>query len=249
MAHAGGARLGVYSNSKEAIDDAIMSGFKVIEIDISRTSDGELVLSHDFRPNMEWIYTSSQPSVQEFKDTKINDTLTPLTFAEFVREYSQRDEEVWYMIDPKENLGDFDFVQYAKANVPVEFLGRCVYQIYGIKELSKFVDDCPFGALHYCLDYFCKDGQRLEDVVALIPVWKRLGVHSVSFGDKNARTAELKDVIKLLRDNGIHVSVFGVNSEMNYLSWKDFGVDCINTDYLYPAVSGSGVRNITGSQK
>ncbi|MCR4820359.1 MAG: hypothetical protein K5838_04465 [Elusimicrobiales bacterium] len=49
IAHAGGAINGaVYTNSRESIENSINSGFKIIELDLDKTSDGEIAALHDW---------------------------------------------------------------------------------------------------------------------------------------------------------------------------------------------------------
>ena len=49
IAHAGGAIWGYrYTNSLEAIDTAYANGFRFIELDFELTSDGSVVLIHDW---------------------------------------------------------------------------------------------------------------------------------------------------------------------------------------------------------
>ena len=49
IAHAGGAINGaVYTNSRESIEKAVKNGFKMIELDLDKTSDGEIAALHDW---------------------------------------------------------------------------------------------------------------------------------------------------------------------------------------------------------
>ena len=47
IAHAGGVYPFVYSNCKEAVEDALKRGFKFIELDLLPTDDGQLIAAHD----------------------------------------------------------------------------------------------------------------------------------------------------------------------------------------------------------
>ena len=85
-AHAGGGCLHTYGNSKEAIEDSISKGFKVIEIDLDLTSDGVPVLSHRFRPGNQ-IQFDHRPTLSEFLSAPINGRYTPLTLQGLFNEF------------------------------------------------------------------------------------------------------------------------------------------------------------------
>ena len=47
IAHAGGVYPFIYSNCKEAVEDALERGFKFIELDLLPSDDGQLIAAHD----------------------------------------------------------------------------------------------------------------------------------------------------------------------------------------------------------
>ncbi len=83
IAHAGGCINGYeYTNSLEAVENAVSNGVRFIELDLLMTSDDKLVTGHD------WEFfrqiTNSKPSTEplsfaEYRKKKIHDTLTPIT--------------------------------------------------------------------------------------------------------------------------------------------------------------------------
>lgn len=83
IAHAGGCVNGYkYTNSLEAVENAINCGIRFIELDLLMTSDNKLVTGHD------WEFfrqaTNREPSTEplsfaEYRKKKIYDTLTPIT--------------------------------------------------------------------------------------------------------------------------------------------------------------------------
>lgn len=82
IAHAGGAINGaVYTNSRESIDKAVKNGFTMIELDLDKTSDGEIAALHD------WDYfrgiTGNEKNgkampPQKFLEQKIYGKYTPM---------------------------------------------------------------------------------------------------------------------------------------------------------------------------
>ena len=77
IAHAGGCvERYMYSNSLEAVTNALDHQVEYIELDLSITSDGQLVAWHDW--DFEWTHT---PTHAEFMARKIYDRFTPIDFA------------------------------------------------------------------------------------------------------------------------------------------------------------------------
>lgn len=90
IAHAGGGLAqGDYSNSKEALDQAVGNGIRLFELDFSWTSDGALAIGHDW--NAEYRYWNhlgwsawlksfySAPSSRSFAASTASFGLTRLT--------------------------------------------------------------------------------------------------------------------------------------------------------------------------
>lgn len=76
IAHAGGSVYRyMYSNSLEAVRNTLAHGFDFMELDLSVTSDGELVAWHDWQ--FEW---AEAPTHDEFMARKIYGLFTPIDF-------------------------------------------------------------------------------------------------------------------------------------------------------------------------
>ena len=76
IAHAGGSIYRyMYSNSLEAVRNTLAHGFDFMELDLSVTSDGELVAWHDWQ--FEW---TEAPTHDEFMARKIYGLFTPIDF-------------------------------------------------------------------------------------------------------------------------------------------------------------------------
>ena len=76
IAHAGGSVYRyMYSNSLEAVRNTLAHGFDFMELDLSVTSDGELVAWHDWQ--FEW---TEAPTHDEFMARKIYGLFTPIDF-------------------------------------------------------------------------------------------------------------------------------------------------------------------------
>ena len=81
VAHAGGAIYGYrFTNSLEALDKAYASGFRFAELDFERTTDGEIVLIHDWKSMCARLLgEAGQRSLEEFRAA---DTLAGLTLLD-----------------------------------------------------------------------------------------------------------------------------------------------------------------------
>lgn len=76
IAHAGGSVYRyMYSNSLEAVRNTLAHGYDFMELDLSVTSDGELVAWHDWQ--FEW---TGAPTHDEFMARKIYGLFTPIDF-------------------------------------------------------------------------------------------------------------------------------------------------------------------------
>ncbi|MFZ1932262.1 MAG: glycerophosphodiester phosphodiesterase family protein [Thermoguttaceae bacterium] len=86
IAHAGGG-IGkmAYTNSRDAFDANYRRGHRFFEFDLNWTSDGQLVLIHDWQGNFRDLFPTSKialpPSLDEFLRLKMRNNLTPISFA------------------------------------------------------------------------------------------------------------------------------------------------------------------------
>ncbi len=233
-AHAGGGRLHVYGNSQEAFDDAIASGFSIIEADVMMTVDHVPVMSHRFRPNNEIAFDST-PTATEFLSQKINGKYTPLTLDAFVARYAAA--SVYVALDPspsfRRQFGADYLLDYVKRFGNADFERRIIYQLSGIDDLTRFAFVDWKGAFHYNLDFDVSSAESGWRVEALIPALKALGVGSVSYVDMPV-TEALVEAVSRFVSAGIAVSVANVNSEERFRRLRQIGISCIDTDYLYP---------------
>src|SRR5450631_2076103 len=80
VAHAGGAVGGLpYTNSRQALDGSWERGFRLFEVDLSWTSDGQLVLLHDWGPTVQsvWGAPEGRRTLADFQALR-RTGLTPL---------------------------------------------------------------------------------------------------------------------------------------------------------------------------
>lgn len=133
VAHAGGAVNGVaYTNSREALDAHYALGYRVFELDFEWTSDGQLVLVHD------WTKTSWFAGVPahvfsygEFTSAARRDGLHSMTFDD-LREWLLAHNDALVVTDTKaSNLRLLTWLQLNGGAI----LPRLIVQIYRMAEL------------------------------------------------------------------------------------------------------------------
>jgi len=94
IAHAGGS-VGryMYSNSLEAVRNSLDHSMKYMELDLSVTSDGELVAWHDW--NFQW---TEAPTHEEFMSRKIYGLFTPMDF-QMIDSIMTTNPHLWLVTD------------------------------------------------------------------------------------------------------------------------------------------------------
>lgn len=227
-AHAGGGLLR-YGNAQESIDRSVAAGFGVVEIDISVTTDGVPVLSHNFRPDGEWLYDGF-PTLKQFLDQRLHDTLTPLTLEGCLERY--RSWQGLFCLDQSVQLrgSGFDFFAWMAEHVASEHRKNLVMQAYSFEDLRRLAVLGGFAGIHYCLDLFAYDAYELR---LLAEVLRAYGVGSVSIGDCPITDA-VRTSVGLLVSAGLRVGLYGINSKSRCRCWKEVGATVFDTDDLQP---------------
>ncbi|MDB5454097.1 MAG: hypothetical protein JWO33_2675 [Caulobacteraceae bacterium] len=164
IAHAGGATpQGVYCNCREAFDRSYARGFRLIETDFSTTTDGKIVLLHDWGPQYQFWFQRSKPlSHSEFTQSRVRVSYHPMDLAALV---------IWMGDHPKVRVvtdvkGDNLAMLQDLARTPVR--ERFIPQIYSADQID------PVRALGFKDVIFTNYRAHLprEKLEALLPrVW------------------------------------------------------------------------------
>lgn len=236
-AYAGGGRLHFYGNSKEAIDDSIKLGFKVIEVDVALTADGQPVLTHWFRPNYE-IQFDRRPTLQEFLATPVNGRFTPLSLKQLFEVYGGY--EGFFSIDPwfiHREGQKFDLPGYIESVTTVEQRSRIIYQVPDFGVARRIAG--RFASCHFSLPDDLDRKNGCWKVPYYIAAVTANDIHSVSLGDREI-TPLTVDLVRRLRSANVHVSIAGVDSVARYWKWREVGADIVNTRLLTPDMVRGG---------
>lgn len=148
IAHAGGAIDGyVYTNSLEALEQAVDNGYKYIEFDFRFTSDSVLVAAHtwsDFNRmtgNAQW--GDSVPSLAHFTAQKIYGRYTPMT-AEMINGYFMRNRNIYLVTD---KVSDPDIL----ARYFPDLRERMVVEAFSYEHYRELLRKGYFRVLYSCM--------------------------------------------------------------------------------------------------
>jgi glycerophosphoryl diester phosphodiesterase len=224
IAHAGGGVAGVtYSNSREALDHSYGKGLRLFEIDLSWTTDGHLVMVHDWQDSSrDWFPDVKTPlPLEEFKASKMTDGLTQMTLEDLYA-WLETHEDAYVVTDVKtRNLDALRVI----AETAGELEARFIPQIYDFSEFAP------------------ARGLGFEDVIFTVYRSKSTPLEVFSFGMSNElfavtlpeEWALALPLARLFEINGVFVYAHTVNSLDIWRELRAAGVSGIYTDYLTPA--------------
>jgi len=237
ISHALGG-IGEYTgtNSVEALEKAYRSGLRVFETDISVTSDGQLVLRHDWEAGTYNILgqaiPKSQPlepmSLQQFKSEKIQQRYTPMTFKELAAFMSEH-PDMLLVTDTKEDdsakaADIFKRIVHEAGQVDAQVLRRLIPQLYKQDNYEAVSSVYPFKQYIYTL---YMNGDSMNDVVSFASS-KGIGVVVM---DENRYTPEF---VQRLLDKGIYTYINTINDVDRIHALMSEGVKGVMTDFVVP---------------
>ena len=213
--------LYTYTNSKEALENSLNRGNKVIEIDFHKTSDDVLVCGHawgDLYMEGKQMEKGVAPSYEDFLKCKVQDKFTPLSFKDVIS-YMQKDSDFVVVTDIKD-----ENVQTCKmiAQTYPELRDRFIIQIYHADEYDA-VKKAGFKYIIFTL-YETDESERTADALKKIANKSLIGftVYSEWADDK-----DFYDIIKSLNKP---VYVHTVNDQDEINRYFDMGIQGIYTD-------------------
>jgi len=134
VAHAGGAVRGItYTNSLEALNGHYAEGYRVFELDFHWTSDGRLVVIHDWDGATDTFGTKRHVfSYDEYVSARRSDGLHQLTFEDLCK-WLQTHRDTFIVTDTKDS--NIRFLRYLQANGG-DIGPQLIVQIYRMSELD-----------------------------------------------------------------------------------------------------------------
>ena len=232
IAHAGGGLpVGTYSNAKEAMDLSVQNGFHYIEVDLSVTRNGDIVLLHDWGKTYNQYFTrfprldaliskNTAPKLETgeaFSTKKMRYDLTPLSLEDFMT-WLKETPDVAIVTDVKGN--NYELLNYIRENYSQSY-NRFIPQIYSFEEYQRVsqlgYEDIIFTAY--------RSGASFEDLNKFAQKNK---LHAITIPKSRIRS----HVNSLLPGLSTPVWVHTVNNleEAEYM--RRLGVAGLYTDFL-----------------
>jgi len=224
VAHAGGAVGGLpYTNSRQALDGSWERGFRLFEVDLSWTSDGKLVLLHDWGPNLQrvWGAPEGRLTLAAFQALRTTAGLTPLDLGGLDAWVSGH-PGARIVSDVKER--NVEALRVVTTRHP-SLARRLVPQIYGFQEYEPVRS---MGYLSIILTLYLSDATD-DEVVAFARKHKLL---AVTMWPARARAERF---VERLAAIGVPVYAHTVNDRARAEALFSLGVHGIYTDELEPA--------------
>ena len=231
LAHAmGGIDENDYTNSLEAFDEAYKNGFRVYEVDLVVTKEGEVVCSHEYLDeNGEVIEYSS------FMQEKIKGKYTPVDLAKLV-DLMEVYPDVYMMTDIKwdNSMGSSNddvitlvsaLVQEASMRETKDILDRMIIQIYNPKSYEIMQSIYPFKNYVYTLYHYASP--IYEEILGFC-LENKLPVVAMEEGRVS------KEIVEYFNQWNIDVLVYTINDETTASKLREYGVKGIYTDWLVP---------------
>ena len=235
MAHAFGGYQGYkYTNTKEAFAHAIACGFRYLETDLFLTTDEQLICAHGFKeedclncglPYEPW-YTTGMTR-EKFLALQIHGMHTADAF--FLYEKMKEYPDLYLEIDMK-RLNAEKATHYAVRLVETfahdeEVLGRLLIQVNS-EEMHEAID----AVYHFPYYQFNVVRKRYEvgQLKDILSYCREKGICSVALKGEYA----LPENIALVKDAGLSLLVYTIDSRKRAKEYFAMGVDTICTNYI-----------------
>jgi glycerophosphoryl diester phosphodiesterase len=229
MAHAlGGLDSVIYTNSREAFEVNYARGFRFFETDVRQTSDGRLVLAHDWTTADRQRVPAEGPTLDEFRQSRIYGRYTPLTLTDLLA-LLQQHPDVRVTLDLKEQRSWKlraqmlrDVVKTVQSVDPA-LLKRVIPQVWSSEDAAAATALYPWPLI-----YSIHESRESND--AIVADVRRLRIAAVVLNRFRLSPA----FAQRLRDAGavVYLSTANVIGEVKvYRAW---GVDGFVTDALPP---------------
>lgn len=134
IAHAGGMIDGyTYTNSLEAVNNAIMNGIRYIELDLAFTSDDSLVVSHEWMGSKDILVEDEAPSYADFMAHRVYGRFTPIDYAR-IDSIMQANPKLYLVTD---KISDYEtIVKYFK-----KYKNRLIVECFEDEDYYKLKED------------------------------------------------------------------------------------------------------------
>ncbi|MDD3167876.1 MAG: glycerophosphodiester phosphodiesterase family protein [Eubacteriales bacterium] len=225
IAHGGGVYRGYETtNSVEALNQAIRNGYKIIELDMELSSDGKIIMLHDWDRTAMHYFGSSFPrklSQGQFMSLSVHGALEVLTFEKLAL-ILEKNPDIRIVTDTKgDNLALLTEIKESRPNL----LNRFLPQIYEYDQWSEV------NSLGYTDIIFTLYAMADLDTDKLVSFVIEHGIYAVTMPDYLAE----RGICKKLSDQGIAVYVHPVSNYEAALQYLDQGAFGVYSGTLLPS--------------
>jgi glycerophosphoryl diester phosphodiesterase len=238
IAHAMGAIDGdIYTNSLDAFEYNYSRGYRVFEVDLSWTSDGELVLWHNWSLNR--INSSFPkgyvPTLAEFESARIYGKYTSLTYEDLLG-LMEGYPDVTIVLDTKVKTADAATKLYTKmkdtavAEDQLDTFDRMAAYVYSKSTFQAI--DSVYHFKNYVYGYYLltKSAPSSSSFASVAKFCNDNGIDVIAM-NHNWWSTKYKSAAKTY---DVAVAVHTVNSLSTAKRLLSAGVSSIVTDYLNP---------------
>ena len=235
----GGIDGDIYTNSREALEKSKSKGAKFYEVDVRRTSDGKVVLTHGWeeidyieRLGVPFDYENNIMSYDQFLSIKIKGKYSTMGFEDLAN-FMKENPEVYVMLDFGKKSGRYTRLAYNEivtVTQDPDVLDRMIVgghntdMIKGVRSVYSFK--------LYNL-YWSSEEERLDEKIdtpeEFLDFCQKNKITSLSTSVETYENE--RDTVKYFRDNGLIVYVFTENDEKKAREFLN-EVDMVGTDFL-----------------
>lgn len=226
-----------YTGCLEAFEKKYSEGVRTFEVDFSRTSDGYIVLRHDWGIELQDFGTPGYiATLEEFKSTKILDKYTPLSLEDLLL-IMKKHKDVWIVTDSKNQepmiaRRDFeDIVKTARGLGCEECLDRIVVQFYN-EDMYKAIRGV-YDFKGYIFTFYMRWDSSFEQYRELVNWCAANDIHIITMWSD---LAEDIDIITYAKMYDIDIYVHTVNDVEEARNRMYNGVKGIYTDDITPEI-------------
>ena len=226
----------IETNSREAFINAWNNGFRVVEGDFTYTSDGVLVLRHDFEKDGSYtrleIPTDKDQVMDSktFMETPVIYEQTPLRAVDLM--YLMLEYPDMYLVTDTKDTDKAtvqrqfrDLVGIAKNMGHPEILDRVILQLYN-KEMIKWIREI-YKFENWIFTLYLYNNPDYDDIASYCV---KNGIDTVTLHVDRAT----KENISKLKAKGLKVYAHTTNRYLTMKGLLDVGVDGIYTDRIKP---------------
>lgn len=218
IAHAGGKLENhIYTNSLEALNHSFEQGCRLLELDISETSDGKLVALHDWKTfkeitNYQGEKKGEEPlTEQEVLNSKIHGKFTPLNMDSINKWFQQHPEAI--LVTDKIN----DPKRFTNSNNGFKFKNRLLMELFSWDaiDVANEMSITPIASQNLVFDFEKAENRlsRFYEKRKTINKLEKKGVRYVCYSYH--KITYHKKFVNSLKENGFLSYVYSVNSGKN----------------------------------